>query len=106
MVRELHRFTIPVCDNAGNPATEAHTRLEVYLARCFGGFTKAHASGAWLNPDTDVVQYEDVFTYDVATDKDYAVGDILAKLCHLFPDQHAFFHAHIGEAQIYDVKRD
>lgn len=98
---KIYTFTLPKFTNKGERTDKACTSFEVWAARKFGGFTRRECFGAWLDTDTNEVQFELVYEYAIGINdtKDFAVSDTIAKARELFPDQKCF--AWQCDGQIY-----
>lgn len=94
----LYEITLPIEDNQGASLKEAHAAFTARLLATFGGFTSHCVHGAWTD-DEGRVYFDKSIAYRVAhlTDRRRSLG-YMAK--DLFPDQEAFFLAHLGEAHI------
>lgn len=100
---QLWEITLPRKDNSGQPYDAAHQAYARWLCDTFGGFTRREVKGAWLNDEGQLFQ-DDSYVYSVATDLS-APAILTDQAARLFPDQEAFFWAHVGQAHIVNVTR-
>lgn len=98
---QVWQIILPKRDNAGTRVYMAHKKFELELLECYGGFTVAECGGAWKDDDGKVYRDESlVYTIAVdypAADSEPALASLAAPL---FPDQLAFYVAHLGTAEI------
>lgn len=89
-----YELPIPLFSNAGEPMQEAHGGFAVSLARVAGGYTAHEAYGSDGGPE----ELARVYRFAVSH---RGKLDVILKLARFnFPDQRAFFVAHIGHGFI------
>lgn len=98
---KLWRIALPAFSNAGATYAPELSMWEDRALNIAGGVTRFPvAQGAWKAPDGKV--YRDVMVGFETACSDEQFGALVSAACELFPDQEAFFTAHIGEATIVD----
>lgn len=89
-----YELPIPLFSNAGEPMQEAHGGFAVSLARVAGGYTAHEAYGSDGGPE----ELARVYRFAVSH---RGKLDVILKLARFnFPDQRAFFVAHVGHGFI------
>ena len=68
------RVIVPMFDNDGERLSEVHQGFQKALCKEFGGYTRSHGHGGWVNDDGNVRE-ERVYIYDVAIKNDRLVED-------------------------------
>lgn len=93
----VFEITIPKLDNGGKSLALAHAKFQGLLLRSYGGYSSHDVTGSWLDAANNI--YTEASTvYSVAVDT--GQGDITALAEALFPDQLAFYVAHVGTAEV------
>lgn len=101
---QVWEITLPLRDNDGKPCRAAHRAYQAWLLNMFGGFSERNSVGQWK--DDDGSHYSDPsIVYTVASDPRFATEEgfkrsLTSVAAKLFPDQKAFYVAHVGQAWI------
>lgn len=96
---ELWEIIVPTRTNDGASYADALRTFEAYLLDTFGGFTVSDVRGGWKDLETARIYVERNRAYRVLVAENGG-GPATAILFRTFPDQLAFFVAHIGTGQI------
>lgn len=97
---ELHLF-IPLTDNDGRTFTEAHyAQFEREVLEPFGGLSRmpGHIAGQWV--DQDVIYYDTLRAYTVASIVDGAKIGELVEIAKPHYRQEAIHIRYLGQAEI------
>ena len=99
---KLCQILLPVADNSGRSYTPEHAGFCGWLLDNLGGYTVLpDVRGAWRK--NGVTFYDTMRPYNLSCTEE-KFSDVLVQAATLFNDQHTFFVADIGDAQI--VNRD
>jgi hypothetical protein len=62
------KIILPCFDNSGNALNSQRVRIEESLLDHFGGFSSHASMGAWKDPKSGKVYYDESVTYAIAAD--------------------------------------